>query len=185
MFAASLTHHALSQPSPASWRPASRRTGSLQGQLFQESRSRAHSRTVVPHPPLRTGRAPFKASGSPGRNMPRSASPPGLACLGVHCRLGYRTGPPLVPPFRGDEAVQRPEPRQSPGPLRPVRGVPALRLRWRLRRLLVSLVDRSPPPASLPRSHRCPRRSHVGSGYQKPQAALCGIPSGGKGNRGN
>jgi hypothetical protein len=44
--------------------------------------------------------------------------------------------------------------RQSPGVLPPVRGFPALRVLWRLRRLHASSMDCSSPRVSLPRSRR-------------------------------
>jgi hypothetical protein len=61
---------------------------------------------------------------------------------------------PVGPNFIEHKAVIRPEPRQSPGPLRHVRGFPALRLLWGLRRCVWTLVDSTPSHSmhSLPRS---------------------------------
>jgi hypothetical protein len=42
----------------------------------------------------------------------------------------------------------------------------------------------TPPPMSLPRSHKWTLRSRVGGGYRTTQAALCGIPTGNRVNSG-
>jgi hypothetical protein len=70
--------------------------------------------------------------------------------------------------------------RHSPAALRPVRGFPALRLLWRLRRPDMASVDCTPshPYQSLPRSQRWTRRSRLGGDLLSTQSPLWGIPNG-------